>query len=140
MVAQPPGRAGLPLKTRSVQPHAMKARLLAELVQAMSAEQPLLASTVALLVGRTARALMQQALSARQQCSATVEECLQLHLRNVVTLVGLAERHFGNVLLAVHWYRTDRLAQGAEHTPEALTAAGRPEDAWLRLQEAKGRQ
>ncbi len=117
------------MRGREVGPQALKSRLLADLVQAMSAGHVLQASAVAVLVGRNAYDLVQQANVAAQHRGAGTDERLQLHLRNVVTVLGAAERHFGDVLLAVHWYRTHSLAEGVQHTPEALTAAGRLEDA-----------
>lgn len=116
-----------------VEPRALKSRLLADLVQAMSAGHLLQAATVAVLVGRNAYDLVQQAVDGRQCRDNEVDERLQLHLRNVVTVLSVAQRHFGNVLLAVQWYRSDRIVEGAQYTPEALTAAGRLEDAYREL-------
>lgn len=118
------------MMANDVEVRAPKARLLADLVQALSAGHLLQASTVAVLVGRNGYDLVQQALEGRPCRDNEVDERLQLHLRNVVTVLSVAQRHFGNVLLAIQWYRNERIAEGAQHTPEALTAAGRLEDAY----------
>ena len=74
---------------------------------------------------------MQQALGSQE--TKAFDERLQRHLRNVVTVLSVAERHFDDVLLAVHWYRSDRIAEGEKYTPEGLTAAGKLEDAYRLL-------
>lgn len=119
-------------------PQALKARLLADLVQAMSAGHLLQPTAVAVLVGRNAYDLVQQAVGTAPARDGSVDHRLQLHLRNVVSVVSVAERHFADVLLAVHWYRNERLGDGPQQTPEGLTAAGRLDDAYrLLLQPAK---
>lgn len=118
---------------RDLEPKALKSRLLADLVQAMAAGHPLQASTVAVLVGRTAPELVQQSLGPTTRPTPGADERLQLYLRHVVRLLSVAERHFGDVLLALHWYRNEQLALGLERTPEALAAAGRLEDAYRLL-------
>jgi len=108
---------------------ALKARLLADLVQAMASGHLLQATTVAVLVGRNAYDVVNQSAVAGEGRAVSADERLQRHLRNVVTVVNVAHRHFGNVPDAVQWYR------GGEgpHTPEAITAAGRLEDVYRLL-------
>ena len=121
----------------------VKARLLADLVETMSAGHILQATAVAVLVGRNAYDVVQQALANSANKDAAVDERLQIHLRNVVRVLSVAERHLGDVRLAVHWYRTERVAEGALETPEALTVAGRLEDAYrllLRTQQGSARK
>jgi hypothetical protein len=144
VVAQPARGAVVPLMME----HApatddVKRRLLADLVQSMSAGHLLQATAVAVLVGRNAYDVVQQALAGSDGKGPPVDERLQLHLRNVVTVLSVALRHFGDVGLAVQWYRTDRLPNGAHDTPEALTVAGRLEDVYrhlLRTQAGSGRK
>jgi hypothetical protein len=121
----------------------VKRRLLADLVQTMSAGHLLQATAVAVLVGRNAYDVVQQAVAGSNGKGPPVDERLQRHLRNVVTVLDVAVRQFGDVRLAVNWYRTDRRASGAHDTPEALTVAGRLEDVYrhlLRTYEAPGRK
>jgi hypothetical protein len=118
---------------RDTEPQVLKSRLLADLVQAMSSGHPLQATAVGILLGRTAYDMVQQALKTKEHGGAPVDQRLQLHLRNVVTVLSVAERHFGSVLLAIHWYRSNRLDEGLQRTPEALTVAGRLEDAYRLL-------
>jgi hypothetical protein len=121
----------------------VKARLLADLVETMSVGHILQATAVAVLVGRNAYDVVQQALANSANKDAAVDERLQIHLRNVVRVLSVAERHLGDVRLAVHWYRTERVAEGALETPEALTVAGRLEDAYrllLRTQQGSARK
>lgn len=120
----------------------VKRRLLADLVQTMSAGHMLQATAVAVLVGRNAYDVVQQAVAGGGK-GPPVDQRLQLHLRNVVTVLDAAVRSFGDVRLAVNWYRTDRRGNGAHDTPEALTVAGRLEEVYrhlLRTQEAPGRK
>jgi len=133
MVPQPPGGVELPMTDRDTEPQALKSRLLADLVQAMSSGHPLHATAVGILLGRTVTDMLQQALKTREHGGAPIDERLQLHLRNVVSVLSVAERHFGNVLPAIHWYRSNCLDQGLQHTPEALTVAGRLEEAYRLL-------
>ena len=114
-------------------PLALKARLLADLVRAMEAGHVLQASTVAVLLGRTAHELVNQSMGITDMQDRSVDERVQSHLRNVVAVLGVADSHFGDVLQAVHWYLTDRPAEGAQETPEAMVAAGRLEDAYRLL-------
>lgn len=118
------------MKEGEVRPHALKARLLADLVCAMDAGHVLQASTVAALLGRTACELVDQSVGVPGTQDGFVDERLQSHLRNVVAVLSAAERHFGDVLQAVHWYLTDQPAAGAQQTPEAMIAAGRLQDAY----------
>lgn len=118
-------------------PHALKARLLADLVRAMEAGHVLQASTVAVLLGRNAYDLVNQSAGITGMRDGSVDERLQSHLRNVVTVLSVAELHFGNVLQAVHWYLTDQPGEGAQQTPEAMIAAGRLEDAYCLLLRAR---
>jgi hypothetical protein len=108
---------------------ALKARLLADLVQAMASGHLLQASTVAVLVGRNAYDIVNQSATAGQGRAASADERLQRHLRNVVTVVSVAHRHFGTVPEAVQWYRSGE----GQHTPEAMTATGRLEDVYRLL-------
>jgi hypothetical protein len=108
---------------------ALKARLLADLVQAMASGHLLQATTVAVLVGRNAYDLVSQSAAAGQGSAASPDERLQRHLRNVVSVVSLAHRHFGNVPQALHWYR----GGDGPQTPEAMTATGRLEDVYRML-------
>lgn len=113
---------------------ALKARLLADLVQAMSSGHLLQATTVAVLVGRNAFDLVNQSMAAGEPRGISADERLQRHLRNVVAVVSVANRHFGNNLLqAVHWYRNGRGPEDAQQTPEAITVAGRLEDVYRLL-------
>jgi len=114
-------------------PHTLKARLLADLVRAMEAGHVLQATTVAVLLGRTAYELVNQSVGIAGTQDGSVDERLQSHLRNVVAVLSVAERHFGDVLQAVHWYLSDQPAEGAQQTPEAMIAAGRLEDAYRLL-------
>lgn len=109
----------------------VKARLLADLQKAVSAGHVLLATAVAVLVERNAYDLVQQASAGGAGKAEAVDERLQRHLRNVVTVVSTAERHLGDVRQAVHWYRSGVPSPG--HTPEALTVAGRLEDVYRLL-------
>jgi hypothetical protein len=118
-------------------PQAMKARLLADLVQAMSSGHLLRTTAVGVLVGRNAYDLIQQSRSGESRGSSGADEMLQLHLRNVVTVLSMATRHFGDVLLAVHWYRSDAIANGAQFTPEAMTVAGRLDDVYRQLEQSR---
>lgn len=134
MGAQPPRGTELPVTAHAPAPQALKSRLLADLVQAMSSGHLLETTAVAVLVGRHADDLVQQALGGHDRgAGAGADEMLQLHLRNVVTVLSVAERHFGNILLAVHWYRTDPVLEGMQQTPESLTVARRLEDAYRQL-------
>jgi hypothetical protein len=127
---EPVRRADIPMTETDLEPQALKSRLLADLVMALSAGHVLQPSTVAVLVSRSASELVQQASGGIENGAAS-DERIQRHLRNVVTVLSVANRHFSNVLLAVNWYRTDH--QGWQHTPEALVAAGRLEDAFRTL-------
>lgn len=117
------------MTARGAEPQLPKSRLLADLAQAMAAGHLLQVSAVAVLVGRTSPELVQQALKAQHPFAPGSDERLQFFLRNVVRLLNVAERHFDDVQLAVHWYRN---AQGAR-TPEALVADGKLEDAYRLL-------
>jgi hypothetical protein len=129
-VDQEPARGvDLLMTERDHDPQALKSRLLADLVKAVSVGHVLQPSTVAVLVGRNASELIQQASGANESGPPS-DERVQRHLRNIVTVLSVAHRHFSNVLWAVYWYRTDHLAESWQHTPEALTAAGRLEDAY----------
>ena len=108
---------------------ALKARLLADLVQAMASGHLLQASTVAVLVGRNAFDIVGQSTAAPAGRASSPDERLQRHLRNVVTVVSVAHRHFGNVPDAVQWYR----GGAGAHSPEALTASGELEDVYRLL-------
>lgn len=114
------------------EPQALKARLLADLVQAMSSGHLLQATTVAVLVGHNAYDLVDQSRAEGGARGSSPDERLQRHLRNVVTVVSVASRHFGDLLQAVHWYRHGRNDDG-QPTPEALTVAGRLEDVYRML-------
>ncbi|MCC2676585.1 MAG: hypothetical protein K0R58_3532 [Ramlibacter sp.] len=118
-------------------PHTLKARLLADLVRAMEAGHVLQASTVAVLLGRTADELVNQSLGITGVQDGSVDERLQLHLRNVVAVLSVAELHYGDVLQAVHWYLTGQPGEGAQETPEAMLAAGRLNDAYCLLLRAR---
>lgn len=115
----------------SSKPDALKSRLLADLARSVDLGHPLQTTSVAVLVGRNPYDLVQKA--AQDGGHAGPDERLQLYLRNVVAVLSAAERHLGNILAAVHWYRTDRIAEGVQYTPEALVAAGRLEDAYRQL-------
>jgi hypothetical protein len=119
---------------RGAETQLPKSRLLADLAQAMAAGHLLQASAVAVLVGRTPAELVQQALSAQHPFAPGSDERLQLYLRNVVGILKVAERHFGDVQLAVHWYRN---AQAGQRAPEALAEEGRLEDAYRLLLRAQ---
>ena len=114
----------------SSESQALKARLLADLVQAMASGHLLQATTVAVLVGRNAYDLVNQSMAADGRGGASADERLQRHLRNVVSVVSTASKHFGDLLQAVQWYRS---AGDDGQTPEAATAAGRLEEVyrWL---------
>lgn len=112
---------------------ALKARLLADLVQAMSSGHLLQATTVAVLVGRNAYDLVNQSMAGGSVRGTSADERLQRHLRNVVSVVSAAHRRFGDLLLAVHWYRNGPAGADAQQTPEAVTVAGRVEDVYRML-------
>lgn len=118
------------MTARGAEPQLPKSRLLADLAQAMAAGHLLQVSAVAVLVGRSSPELVQQALDAQHPFSPGSDERLQFFLRNVVRLLNVAERHFDDVQLAVHWYRN---GQGGARTPEALVADGKLEDAYRQL-------
>lgn len=118
---------------REPKPHALKSRLLADLVRAVAAGHVVQATTVAALTGRNAYDLVQQSVRTAGARQRSVDERLQSHLREIVTVLSLAERQLGDVLQAIHWYLEDRGAEGAQPTPEALIAAGRLDEAWRRL-------
>ena len=109
--------------------HALKARLLADLVQAMASGHLLQATTVAVLVGRNAYDLVNQSMAGGASHATSADERLQRHLRNVVTVVNVANRHFASLPQAVQWYR----GSGEGMTPEEVTAAGRLEDVYRML-------
>lgn len=113
---------------------ALKARLLADLVQALASGHLLQATTVAVLVGRNAFDIVNQSAAAGPGRAASPDERLQRHLRNVVTVVSVAHRHFGNVPDALRWYR----GGDGPQTPEALTATGRLEDVYRMLLRTPG--
>lgn len=112
-------------------PDSLKSRVLADLVRSVDLGRSLQTTAVAVLVGRNPYDLVQKA--AQDLGHADHDERLQLYLRNVVAVLSAAERHLGNVLAAVHWYRADRIAEGVQYTPEALVAAGRLEEVYRRL-------
>lgn len=113
--------------------HALKARLLADLVCAMESGHVLQASTVAALLGRTAGELVNQSVRITGTQDAFVDLRLQSHLRNVVAVLSVAERHFGDAEQAVNWYLTDQPEGDSQQTPESMIAAGRLQDAYRRL-------
>ena len=80
------------------------------------------------LVGRNAYDIVNQSATGQGRATSA-DERLQRHLRNVVTVVSVAHRHFGNVPDAVQWYR----GGAGQHTPEAMTATGRLEDVYRLL-------
>jgi hypothetical protein len=131
------GGADVPMTDWEPKPHALKSRLLADLVRAKEVGHVLEATTVAVLLGRNAYDLVNQSVGITGMRDGSVDERLQLHLRNVVTVLSVAERHFGDVLQAVHWYLTGHPADVEQQTPEAMVAAGRLEDAYRLLLRAR---
>ncbi|MCM2251999.1 MAG: hypothetical protein NDJ19_06540 [Ramlibacter sp.] len=128
-----------PMTERKPSPQALKSRLLADLERAVSAGHVLQATTVAVLIGRNACDLVDQCTEIPGVRSGSVDERLQSHLRNIVTLLAVAERHFGDVVLAVQWYVAGHPADAAQQTPESLAAAGRLEDAYRLLPRTSSR-
>lgn len=128
----------LSMKEGDRRQHALKARLLADLVCAMEAGHVLQASTVAALLGRTACELVNQSAGVPGAQDAFVDLRMQSYLRNVVAVLSVAERHFGDVLQAVNWYLTDQSEGDVQQTPEAMIAAGRLQDAYRRLLRSAG--
>lgn len=126
MVAQPARGAVVSLMEHLRASPDLKARLLADLVESVSAGHLLHATAVAVLVGRNAYDLVQQALARGENAHGTVDERLQVHLRNVVTVLSVAARHLRDVRLAVHWYRS--AAEAGHDAPETMVVAGRLED------------
>ncbi|MBC5784631.1 hypothetical protein H8N03_16910 [Ramlibacter sp. USB13] len=115
------------------EPRALKSRLLADLEHAMGAGHPLQASAVAILVGTGTSSLMQQALGSAPRGAPGSDERLQRYLRNVVRVLCVAERHFGDLQAALHWYHEDRGPHGKRPTPQAFVAAGLMEEACRHL-------
>lgn len=110
-------------------PLAHRTRLLAMLFQSAADGAPLQARLVASLVGRNAFELVQQSLRNPSTAHLAMNDRLQEHLRNVVTVVAAAQRHFGSVARGVHWFRTAPLPDAAAPTPESMTLHGRPREA-----------
>jgi hypothetical protein len=110
-----------------------KSRLLSDLVRAAEAGHVLQPSAVAVLIDRNPYDIVQQAVGGAQKVDPSVEQRLQLHMRNVIAVISAAELHFGDTLQALHWFREEHAGLGSHHTPEALTAAGRLQDAFRML-------
>jgi hypothetical protein len=103
-------------------------RLLRQLARDVARQRPLAAADVGMLVGRTARELVQQAQRTPVSREMTADLRLQSHLRCVVEVLTFAIRDVARVADAIAWYRGARPAALGGCSPEEATVQGRVEE------------
>lgn len=108
-----------------VGPDQYKARAMVRLLRFLEAQAALPPREVALLLGVNAYALVQQSLENAATEGASMDERLQAHLRNVVSVLARAYQVRGDITGTLSWYHRQEIAEFANKTPETLTAAGR---------------